>query len=112
MNDEIPLRYARPMPPPRTPLLTMILAVAIGVLGGLSIFLAGDVRLAHTEATFHLAYPKVDEAKRLELAAAREALGGAPVVSATPADVKGTDEGAKRDKKSKKGKKGKKSDKQ
>jgi S1-C subfamily serine protease len=39
MNDEIPIRYARPVPSPRSSLLTMALAVVIGVLGGLALFL-------------------------------------------------------------------------
>jgi len=39
------------------PLITAAPGFAAG--GGLSIFLTGDVRLAHIEATFHLAYPKV-----------------------------------------------------
>lgn len=39
------------------PLITAAPGFAAG--GGLGLFLTGDVRLAHTEATFHLAYPRV-----------------------------------------------------
>ena len=61
-----------------------------------------------TMHALELAYPKVDEAKRQELAAAREALGGGPAPAEAPKkdkkDKDKKDKGKKKDKKDKSGK--------